>query len=454
MRRWIGSRFGSLSGSVFYSLGSLGSAILGQSVGTWAQIYYVDTLKMPLLLYGIAMGIYGVWNAINDPLAGQLSDMTHSRYGRRIPYILFGSLPLVLSFVMLWWVPKGLLHNPSGLFVYFLAFAFLFDGLFTIVILNWTALFPEMYPSLRQRSLISALRQALGIIGMIIGMVLAPLVRARFGWTGMGILFGGVGLAALFLSLLGSKERPEFSQAQGLGIVQALKHTFVNRSFVSFVLVSLFVQFTFVLIPAMIPFYSKYVMGIGDAQNTLMLAPIFGVALPMVWVWGVITNRIGPRRTVMVSLVLFALGLVPYWFLTSLPQAMAAAAFLGVCLAGLMTLIDVLIADVVDEDEVKTGVRREGMYFGANAFIIRLGISLEAIVSSTIMGLSGYRPGLAQQPESVAFGFRLLMTVVPIVFLILAMVALGFYPLHGKRRRAMLAALADLHAGKAAEAGR
>lgn len=453
LRKVIGCFYGTLLGSILYCFGSFGSSILGQTFTTWAQIYYVDLLKMPLRLYAVAMFIYGVWNAINDPLAGQLSDMTRSRYGRRIPYILFGIIPFGIAFVLLWRVPGGLIHSAAGLFAYFLGMAFLFDGLFTVVILNWTALYPEMYPRLEQRAYISALRQALGIVGMIVGMVLAPLVRARLGWGGMGFLFGGLGIAAMFLSLLGSRERPEFSESQGLNIWQSLRYTFMNRSFVTFVLVSFFVQFTFVLIPATIPFYSKYVMGISDKQNTLLLAPIFVVALPMVWIWGAITNRIGPRRTTMAALVLFMAGIVPYWFVHSLVSGMIASALLGIGLSGLMILIDVPIADVVDDDETRTGVRREGMYFGANAFMVRLGISLEAIVFSLFMDVAGYKAGLPHQPAAVVPALKLLMTVVPIASLALALVALYYYPIHGERRHNMLASLEVLHRQKVESLG-
>ena len=125
------------------------------------------------------MTIYGIWNAINDPLAGQWSDRTRTRWGRRIPFILFGTVPFCIIFVLVWTVPQSVQASANSLFAYFLAMAFLFDGLFTVVILNWTALFPEMYPSLRERSSVSATKQALGIVGMIVGMALAPAVRDR-----------------------------------------------------------------------------------------------------------------------------------------------------------------------------------------------------------------------------------------------------------------------------------
>ncbi len=441
MRSRIGSRYGGPSGTFLYCLGSFTAALLGQAFSSWAQLYYVDVLKLPLVLYGTGMTIYGIWNAINDPLAGQWSDRTRTRWGRRIPFILFGTIPFCAIFVLVWTVPQSVQASTSSLFAYFLGMAFLFDGLFTVVILNWTALFPEMYPSLGERSSVSATRQALAIVGMIVGMALAPTIRDLVGWAGMGIIFGALGLAAMFLSLLGSKERPEFSAEQGLPIAEAFKYTFVNRSFLTFVIMNLFVQFTFVLLPATLPFFCKYVLGLSDAQNTLVLAPIFIVALPMVWVWGRVTNRLGPRRASMLAVAVFAIALAPFAFVNSLATVMIATAFTGVGLAGVLVLVDVLIADVIDEDEINTGARREGAYFGANAFVMRFSVSLEAIAFSVVMGTHGYNPLLDVQPASVAPGLRFLMTIVPWVALAIAMIALYLYPIDGARRAHITATL-------------
>ena len=437
MDAFIGSRAKGRSGALLYSLGSLAAGMLYQAFGSWAQLYYVDVLKMPLALYGTAMAVYGVWNAINDPLAGQWSDVTSTRWGRRIPFILFGSLPMCIAFIMIWAVPAAVQASPARLLAYYLTAVFLFDGLYSVVILNWTALYPEMYPELSQRSSVSAIKQALGMVGMVVGMVLAPQFRAALGWTGMGVSFAVMGVAAMYASLAGSKEDPRFSQAQSLGVVQALKSTFINRSFVTFVIVNLVVQFTFVLVQATLPFYCKYVVGLSDSQNTLVLAPMFVVALPMTWAWSAVTTRIGPKNAMMVSTALFAAGLIPFLFVRSLAQAMATTAFIGLGLSGLLVLVDVLIADVVDEDELNTGRRREGMYFGANAFIIRLGVSLQAIVFSVMMGAYGYDPGMAAQPGTVARGLTMLMATVPLVSLVVAMVALRAYPIDTGRRRAV-----------------
>jgi GPH family glycoside/pentoside/hexuronide:cation symporter len=123
--------------------------------------------------------------------------------------------------------------------------------------------------------------------------------------------------------------------------------------------------------------------------------------------------------------------------------ALVAGALVGVGLAALMMLFDVLLADIIDEDEVKVGQRREGAYFGIQAFIFRLGISVEAVLVTRLLDASGYVPDAAAQPQAALVVMRLLLSAIPAVLLALAFAAVWFYPLHGERLQAVRKALAE-----------
>ncbi len=418
-----------------WSGGSLAAGLTGQAVGAYTLFFYVDKHGLPLVYYNIAMIVWAIWNAVNDPLFGYISDRTKTRFGRRIPYILFLSLPYAVSFALIWWIPGVFASNPLYLFIYFLAVLFIYDTLFTVVILNWTALYPEMYQSLRERSQVAAIRQVFGLLGIVLGVALAPLVYDSIGWAGMGIVFAVVTAVGMYVSLLGSEEHPEIHGEEPVALVPALKFTFLNRNFVTFVLVSFFVQLSFEVMQAVMPLYAKYVLRVPDSQVTLLWAAIFGSALIMFFFWPLLINRIAPRKSIMVATALFAVGLVPFLFLNSFTTTLIVLPFMGIGLAGLIMLIDILISDVIDEDQLRSGTRREGMYFGMNGFVIRLSIALQGLIISIILGRAGYIPAGAVevQPETVVGALRTLMTWVPWVSLGLGFVAAWVHKLDGAR---------------------
>lgn len=138
-------------------MGNLGQALFFNTVQTFLVFFYTDTVRLDPGLVGLAFAIsYGVWNAINDPLIGVLSDRTRTRWGRRIPYIVFGAPLTFLLFVPVWSPPLGgrPLTNPSHLdfFFYFAVIIALFDLAYTAVSVTYTALFPEAFEDLEERS--------------------------------------------------------------------------------------------------------------------------------------------------------------------------------------------------------------------------------------------------------------------------------------------------------------
>ncbi|CAM4012665.1 MFS transporter [Paenibacillus alkaliterrae] len=413
----------SFKSKLAYSSGNLSVNLIAQAFASYIVFYYVDVLGVRPGLISVAMVIHGIVNAVLNPFFGHLSDRTSSRWGRRIPYMMFGMVPLAALFTAIWF-PIG---TGSALFWYFLTIVLLYDVLFVMVVLNYSALFPEMFTTIKDRAVVSSWRQMFGIVGMIIGVALPPLVYGNLGWGPMGAIFAGIALLFFIIMVSSSKEKMVVRREE-IGFLQSLKFTFSNKAFVLFVIGSFFVQFTFAVLPAAIPFFTKYVLQAAEDSNTFLLGAIFIAAIPCVYVWGRLVQKWGPRRTVIYAVSIYAAAMIPFLFVANVTAAVAAAAVIGIGLAGLLVLLDVLLSEIIDEDEQRTNVRREGMYFGMNGFIVKWGVSLQAVVLGVILEATGYVKD-AVQTEAAEWGIRSMLSVIPFLALIIALIFFYLYPI-------------------------
>lgn len=439
---------------VLYSSGSLGTALSLVAFNTYITIFYVDKLGLSPAWFALGWTIYGLWNAVNDPLAGFLSDNTRTRWGRRTPWIAACFIPLGIAFYLLWLPPQSIVADGGlSLFLYFIAVVLIFDTLWTFTVMNWTALFPEMISDEKERATVSGMRQAFTVVGLLVGGTFRILVGPDWsGIGGMALLFGALTSLTMGLSLLGSREKAATKAEKQPPLLPALRATFTNLSFRWFLVPSLSKEYIVSILTASIPFWTKYVLVLRDpvtmlgatfdasVQETLLLASIFLLTLPGIPFWTWVAKRFGARRGWQISQATFALSFLIIYTASDFFFAFIGTSVVGLSFAGLLIYPDLLLSDVIDEDETIGGARREGMYFGINGFMIRFGVTLAGITTSTVLLTSGYVSSPAAdfvQPASAVFGIRNMITLVPIVVSLLAIVGLQKYPLHGKRLDAL-----------------
>lgn len=462
------------SQKLFYAAGSLGVALSYQAFGTYIQFLYIDILGLKAALVGVGWSLYGIWNAVNDPLAGYWSDRTTTRWGRRVPWIASTFIPVGLLFYLLWVPPSPLLQGgQTPLFVYFLSIVLVFDLLWTIIVMNWTALFPEMIVEEKERATVSGWRQFFSIFGLLIGVALPPiLVGADWsGRGGMALIFAVITSASFGLSLLGCKEQPAArAREPKLPFVEAVRSSFRRPSFRWFLVANLHKEFIFSILTASIPFWAKYVLLIqapvtafgteldAGLQNSLLLGSAFIMALPALPVWTAVAKRFGGRRGWQLAQLTFAASMVMLFFAGDFFQGLAATSITGLSLAGLLVFPDLVISDVIDEDETVTGARREGMYFGINGFIIRFAFTMQGMSTGLILFLTRYVNSTPDnlypvQPASAVFGLRAMTALLPVLASFVVIWSLERYPLHGEKIRSLRAKIEWLRQGATGDHG-
>jgi glycoside/pentoside/hexuronide:cation symporter, GPH family len=430
-----------------YALAMLGMQIPAQVVNVSLLFFYTDVKRLPPQWSAIALTLYAIYNAVNNPLIGYFSDRTHTRWGRRLPYLWFGTLPWMIIFGLLWLAPFNGNEQPVALLLYMVVGIVLYDGIGTAVSTAYYSLLPEMFPSYRERTDVAVRMNIFLTIALLMGVALPPILAQRLGWGSMGLIFAGIAAVAGYIGYRGMFERGNAAVDDDFSFFAAFKATFVNRSFLPMTVAQTMRFVTTNALSTGMIFYIKYSIGAAPGQTSIILGAAFITAALALYPWRVfIANRFEPRTTALLGYGATALAAIPLWFVTSIEGAIAAAILIGLAFAGIFLMDNILIADVIDEDEIKTGQRREGMYFGLNGLVVTLSAAIVSVVFGIIAPAYGYDTRLEVQPASVATGFRVFMTGLPFAGCALAFLALLTYPLHGKRLAEVKAQVALRHA--------
>lgn len=426
--------------SWLYAIANLGSSIPYQAFGAAVLFFYTDVKHLAPATAALIMTIYAIWNAANNPILGHMSDRTRSRWGRRLPYIRFGVIPYAMAFAAIWFAPFDGKLQPTALAIWFLVTIVVFEGFGTAVtVAGYQALLAEMFPTYESRVEVAVRMNWLQTAGLFIGAALPPVLATILGYPLMGVVFAVVACTAYFIGLQGMYEQPSYTPTE-MPFWDAVKNTLVNRSFVSVMLAQMMRFVSTNTLTSGMFFYVKYSLHANPSQTTLILATAFVAAGLFLPIWSrFIALRYGPRTTLMIAYASIGVAVIPLLFAQTFTQSLVVACLLGFPVAGLIMMGDVVLADVIDDDEVRTGERREGMFYAVNGAATALSSTIAAVGFGIISTMYGYNPVNDVQPASVDFGFRVYMVILPILGAICAMTALYFYPLHGQR-------LADIRA--------
>ena len=418
---------------IMYSLVSLGVATIAEAIAGIIAFYIVDVKNLPVTWYSTFWFIYTIYNALNNPALGYFSDRTRSRWGRRIPYILFGGLPYAVAFALIFTAPFDGRDNPTGLLIYFGTMIVIWEGLYTAIATGYYGLLPEMFESYRERTDVAAKMNIFQTIALVLGAALPPLLADILGWSGMAILLAVISVIAIYVGAPFLFEQKQLKTDTSFPFLQALKYTFMNRSYLTAAGAQMARFFATGSLQTGIMFYLKYSLKVDEGLTTAILGIAFVVAMLSLYPWrNWVANKLDSRRTLMLANAVMILGIVPMGFSPNISFTYAAAIVLGIGLGGLVLIGDVIMTEVVDEDEMKTGHQRAGMYFGMSGFLI----TLSGLFISTVFGLMmpafGYDTLLEVQPASVDLGFRIFLTVPTTIGFLLAILLLWLYPLHGE----------------------
>ncbi|MHA1293533.1 MAG: MFS transporter [Promethearchaeota archaeon] len=423
--------------------------------------YYGAIVLKDAFLIGIGMMIWSVWNALNDPMLGYLSDNSHTKYGRRIPWIMFSLIPLSIIMILLFTPPILIGISDKTLnFIYFLTVIIIFEGLYTMFSINQTSLFPEVFLDNEVRGKVNNVKQTFSIIGLIVAVILPGFFipdlkdeRYLYNFVVFGIVLAIIIFIFGFIFLKWSpREREEFKEdyKDAPRFFESIKLCVKSKSFRWYIPAEIANWFIYGMLLIILPLYGAYVLGI---DSTIVLGFLFFLtmisAVVSINFWRILAHKIGPRKAWMLSLTTWMFTLLPLMFINNLAGALITFPIIGIGLAGSMVLIDLVISDIVDEDEIKTGIRREASYYGVNALFMRFStifVSLAMVFVFSLVKWTDYDPN--KVTSEVVFGLRALMFIFPAFAIGIAVFSLYNYPLDGEKLKEIKEAQKKLHEEK------
>lgn len=426
-----------------YSMASAGLNILAITLDTWILYFYApppDSGRpsyLPLAWIGVLMIIASLWDAAIDPFIGQWSDTLRSRWGRRRPFLVLAS-PFVLLGAILIWTPPG--TNFAINAVYFMVITLMYRTAYSLVGIPYDGTLPEMAPDARARVGLSYWKSVFGILGVLIGSLVAAPLFEQIGAVAMGVVVGVVGIVTIFITLLGLREtdRP---LGEPMRAMDGLKATFRNRQFMIVFVSTLFVHVAYQMILLNFPYFVTLVLGqtegdVGTYQGVLIV--LMALTGPL-WTWW--NKRRQQRWLLNVSMIGLAIA-IGLGFLVGgidfLPlnvQALILVSLIGITLGGYLIVIYAMMGNVVDYDEMLTGRRREAIYYGTFSFAIGLGSSVGSLILPLLLDWFGYT---RDNPLGVRVAFLVMGVFVLIGFFIFQSYRLGDTPEETRRNLKMV----------------
>ncbi|HDQ71988.1 MAG TPA: hypothetical protein ENN19_07815 [Chloroflexi bacterium] len=358
---------------IFYAMITLGGTIVWSVISSWLLYFYLPpegqgVARVPAALYGVAVLVSRVFNAVIAPPIGYLSDRTRSRWGRRLPYMFVSALPLLVFFVFLWTPPIGGASVVN--LVYLALILLLYNTAYTFNQIPYMALLPEFAVTDEHRVRVSAWTASFFLLGMIVSGLAGPLIE-RVGYVTMALLYA-VGVSPLFyLPFVFLRERPgrRVAAAERLDFRQGLATMFRNRAFVVMTATGVLYWSVTTFIQSVIPFIVTEVCRLSKADVLYFYAPALGASLlcyPLV-TW--LSNRFGKWAVFSASLlasavVLPGLMLIGDWWPVSLRmQGLAWITLQSMAMSGVTMLPPAFGAEIADYDAASTGQRREGTLY-------------------------------------------------------------------------------------------
>jgi len=422
---------------VGYGVGDFANNLGFQVCAFFLIYFFTDVFVIPAAVAGSIFLISKLWDAVSDPMMGVVSDHTNSRWGRKRPYLLFGAIPLGLSIFLLFLGPD-LSENLKIIYSY--ATFIFFCTAITVVNVPYGSLTADMTLDSKERSSITGFRMAFALLGSLFAAAATKPLAALFpdeatGFRMVGLIYGIIIITIILVAFASIKERVTHVKEERQPFIQNIKVITANHPFIILAVWTILYMVAANLLAIVVNYYFKYNLN-AEALIPVAFLALFVTAILCLPLYVFISNRKGKKFAANLGMIILGTMLVVLFFFGEKNHTLTLIFFVisGVGLSTVYQLPWAMVPDTVEYSQWKTGLRREGTLYGCYFFCFKFGSAISGFLAGWGLSLSGYMPNVAQT-ERALMGIRLMMSVVPLAFIILGMIVLAFYPINDAMHR-------------------
>ena len=458
---------------VAFGIGMLANQMFPAILGIF-MVVLVQDLGFPGWMWGVIYFFPRIFDCFTDPVMGFISDNTKSKWGRRRQYVFIGAIIMGITYIAMWQLYRE--NSLEYNFMWFMLWSFGFYLGLTIFSVPYVAMGYEMSDDFHERTSIMAVAQWIGQWAWVIAPWFWVIMyeeswfesadvatRELAVWVALACTLFAV-VPAIFLKSKSTLDEnyPPLTMKNLSGpirdIISGFREALSIKPFRQLCIATFLIYNTFYTIASFSFFIIVYHLYDGDAGAAGVWPTLFGSVGALVTTFVVIpivarmSKTMGKKKAFIRSQAISVVGYILLWFLfiPGKPYLfLIALPFFSFGIGSLFTLMMSMTADVIDIDELNTGLRREGIFGAIYWWMVKFGFAIAGGLSGAIMSAVGFNSGVAEQPEGAVMGLRIFYSGFPIIGTILAIVVMWNYEVTEEKANEVSA---QLKARKAKEA--
>tara|TARA_B000000475_G_scaffold6946_1_gene6397 strand:+ start:1705 stop:3057 length:1353 start_codon:yes stop_codon:yes gene_type:complete len=417
-----------------YGIGDYAICLYWSGVGLYLLYFYTDVVGISPLLAGWIYALGIAWDAITDPFMGYMAERTRTKMGSYRPYIFYGSIPLALSFVLLFWVPP---FEGTLLFLFLLVVNLIHRTCFTIVSVPYSSLTARITDDSDERTKLTTARMLAASFGTLTVSAFGfPIVlwfgggEEALGFIYLGMVAGLTAVLILSITVYFVKERNfEFNQSELPSFKKVSQSVASNYPFWIVFGSILILGSTTLMFNNNLIYFAKYYLDLHEYQG-LILGVSSGVSFLVIPIWAFAALKIGKKNAWMISMIFLLIGFITFYFypIKSLNELLIILGLIGIGNGATGILFWSMLPDTIEYGEWKSGIRTESSLYGFMTFAQKGAIAFAAVILGMALTVIGFEPNQVQTQETLD-GLKSLMTWIPLAGACISFILVYFYPI-------------------------